>query len=324
VSTALETLPAPERELLRPAPPPSGSSAMKATLTRERFSDPNWIFERKLDGIRCIAIRSGDAVRLLSRNDLSLNRRYPEIAEALSRQTCERFAVDGEIVAFKGSATSFARLAQRRQHFVPVFFYVFDLLWLEGCDIRALSLRTRKRLLRDALTFADPVRWTQHRNAEGEALFEQACRKGWEGLIAKRGDSPYSDRRSRDWLKLKCEQGQELVIGGYTAPRGSRTEFGALLLGYYESGALKYAGKVGTGFDQATLAELGRAMRKLRVGRSPFVDAAAIRERDVTWVEPALVAQVGFTEWTGHGRLRHPRFLGLREDKAAAGVVRER
>jgi bifunctional non-homologous end joining protein LigD len=323
VSTALETLPAPERELLRPDPPPSGSSAMKATLTRERFSDPNWIFERKLDGIRCIAIRSGDAVRLLSRNDLSLNRRYPEIAEALSRQTCERFAVDGEIVAFEGSATSFARLAQRRQHFVPVFFYVFDLLWLEGCDIRPLSLRTRKRLLRDALTFADPVRWTQHRNAEGEALFEQACRKGWEGLIAKRADSPYSDRSSRDWLKLKCEQGQELVIGGYTAPRGSRTEFGALLLGYYESGALKYAGKVGTGFDQATLAELGRAMRKRRVGRSPFVDAA-IRERDVTWVEPALVAQVGFTEWTGHGRLRHPRFLGLREDKAAAEVVRER
>jgi len=139
VSKRLETLPAPEQELLRPAPPPSGSSAMTAMLTRERFSDPNWIFERKLDGIRCIAIRSGNAVRLLSRNDLSLNGRYPEIAEALSRQGCQRFALDGEIVAFEGSATSFARLAQRRQHFVPVFFYVYDLLWLEGCDIRKLT-----------------------------------------------------------------------------------------------------------------------------------------------------------------------------------------
>ncbi|MEA2159923.1 MAG: bifunctional non-ous end joining protein LigD [Solirubrobacteraceae bacterium] len=324
MTSALETLAAPERELLRPAPPPSGSSAMKATLTREPFSDPNWIFERKLDGIRCVAIRSGDAVRLLSRNDLPLNGRYPELAAALSTQPCESFAVDGEIVAFDGSATSFARLAQRRQRFVPVFFYVFDLLWLEGSDVRTLGLRSRKRLLREVLTFADPVRWTQHRNGAGEALFEQACRKAWEGLIAKRADSPYSDRRSRDWLKLKCEQGQELVIGGYTKPRGSRTEFGALLLGYYESGALRYAGKVGTGFDQATLAELGEAMRGLRVGRSPFAGAADIRERDVTWVEPVLVAQVGFTEWTGHGRLRHPRFLGLRDDKAAAEVVRER
>jgi bifunctional non-homologous end joining protein LigD len=304
--------------------PPTGSSAMKATLTRERFSDPNWIFERKLDGIRCVAIRSDNEVRLLSRNDLSLNGRYPEVAAALSAQPCRSFALDGEIVAFKGSATSFARLAQRRQHFVPVYFYVFDLLWLEGSDIRALPLRTRKRLLRDALTFADPVRLTQHRNGDGEALFEQACRKGWEGLIAKRADSPYTDRRSRDWLKLKCEQGQELVIAGYTAPRGSRTEFGALLLGYYEHGILRYAGKVGTGFDQETLSELGGTMRSLRAAQPPFGENSGIRERGVTWVKPVLVAQVAFTEWTGHGRLRHPRFLGLRDDKAAAEVVRER
>jgi bifunctional non-homologous end joining protein LigD len=297
---------------------------MKATLTSERFSDPNWIFERKLDGIRCVAIRSGDDVRLRSRNDLSLNARYPEVATALAAQPCRSFAIDGEVVAFEGAATSFARLAQRRQHFVPVYFYVFDLLWLEGCDIRALPLRTRKRLLRDVVRFTDPLRLTQHRNGDGEALFEQACRKGWEGLIAKRADSEYSERRSRDWLKLKCEQGQELVIGGYTAPRGSRIEFGALLLGYYEDGALRYAGKVGTGFDRETLSELGKTMRRLRTPQPPFADTSGIRERDVTWVKPVLVAQVAFTEWTGHGRLRHPRFLGLRDDKAAAEVVRER
>ncbi len=296
---------------------------MKATLTRERFSDPNWVFERKLDGIRCIAVRSEAGLSLLSRNDLLMNDRYPELAEALAAQPADCFAVDGEIVAFDGSATSFARLAQRRRHFVPVFFYLFDLLWLEGCDTRALPWRRRKQLLRSVLQFADPLRLTQHRNGNGEALFEQACRKGWEGLIAKRADSPYAQRRSRDWLKLKCEQGQELVIGGYTAPRGSRTEFGALLLGHYDNG-LRYAGKVGTGFDHATLADLGRELRKRRVGESPFADAADIRERDVTWVQPTLVAQVGFSEWTGHGRLRHPRFLGLRDDKAASEVIRER
>jgi bifunctional non-homologous end joining protein LigD len=322
VKSSLPALTAEERGLLRPAPPPRGSSAMKATLTRERFSDPNWVFERKLDGIRCIAVRSGAEVSLLSRNDLSMNTRYPEVADALASQRCESFAVDGEIVAFDGSATSFARLAQRRQHYVPVFFYAFDLLWLQGSDIRALPWRTRKQLLRRVLSFADPLRLTQHRNGDGKALFQQACQKGWEGLIAKRADSSYGERRSRDWLKLKCEQGQELVIGGYTAPRGSRTEFGALLLGYHDNG-LRYAGKVGTGFDRATLSELGRALRERCVDDPPFVDAANIRERGVTWVRPSLVAQVGFSEWTDAGRLRHPRFLGLREDKSASRVVRE-
>lgn len=323
MSSPLQALSDDERELLRPGPAPRGSHAMKATLTRERFSDPNWVFERKLDGIRCVAVRAAGKVRLLSRNDVSMNSRYPEVADALAAQACGRFALDGEIVAFEGSATSFSRLAQRGQHYVPVFFYVFDLLWLDGCDLRALPWRARKQLLRAAMTFADPLRLTQHRNGDGERLFEQACRRGWEGLVAKRADSRYSERRSRDWLKLKCEQGQEFVVGGYTAPRGSRTEFGALLLGYHENG-LRYAGKVGTGFDQVTLRELGAALRKRRVTQSPFVDAADIHDRHVTWVEPALVAQVGFTEWTGHGRLRHPRFLGLREDKAASEVTRER
>jgi len=308
----------------RTAPAPTHAGAMKAVLTDAPFSDPDWIYERKLDGIRCVAIRDGDEVRLLSRNDLSLNGRYPEVAAALEDQEQRRFAVDGEIVAFDGAQTSFARLAQRGRGRVPVFFYIFDLLWLDGEDVRPLPLRERKARLRDALTFRDPLRLTPHRNGEGEKLFAEACRKGWEGLIAKKADSPYTDKRSKHWLKLKCEQGQELVIGGFTAPRGSRAELGALLLGYYDGdGQLRYAGKVGTGFDEATLRDLGSRLRALRRDDTPFADPRSIKQRDVTWVEPELVAQIGFTEWTRDGRLRHPRFLGLRDDKAARDVVRE-
>jgi bifunctional non-homologous end joining protein LigD len=296
---------------------------MKALLTEERFSDPDWLFERKLDGIRCIAIRTGRDMQLLSRNDLSLNGRYPELVQALAAEPCDAFAVDGEVVAFDGPQTSFARLAQRGQHYVPVFLYVFDILWLDGHDVRPLPLRTRKRLLRRALQFRGPVRWTPYRNRDGEALYAHACSKGWEGVIAKRAESPYVGTRSRDWLKFKCEHGQELVIGGYTPPRGSRVEFGALLLGYYRDGQLRYAGKVGTGFDTETLHSLGARLRELGRADPPFADAAAIRERGVSWVAPQLVAQVAFTEWTGSGRLRHPRFEGLRDDKAASEVVRE-
>jgi bifunctional non-homologous end joining protein LigD len=320
---ALDALSDEERALVRPAPAPARADVMKAVLTDERFSDPEWIFERKLDGIRCIAIRSGDDVRLLSRNDLSLNGRYPEIAAALAAERADRFAVDGEVVAFDGAQTSFARLADRGHRDVAVFLYVFDVVWLDGHDVRELPLRARKRLLRGALGFAGPVRLTPYRNEAGEELFAEACRKGWEGVIAKRADSPYRATRSRDWLKFKCEKGQELVIGGFTAPRGSRTELGALLLGYHDGAALRYAGKVGTGFDRATLRDLGARLRALRRDEPPFADPAEIRERGVTWVEPELVAQVAFTEWTRAGRLRHPRFLGLRDDKSAREVVRE-
>jgi bifunctional non-homologous end joining protein LigD len=323
LSAALDGLEDSVRELAHRAPAPSRAAVMKAVLTKERFSDPEWIFERKLDGIRCLAIRSGRGVRLLSRNDLSMNGRYPEVVQALQDEPRDRFAVDGEIVAFDGAKTSFARLAQRGQRPVAVFFYVFDLLWLDGSDVRALPLRARKRLLREALTFSGPVRLTPHRNRDGEKLFEEACRKGWEGVIAKRADSRYSATRSRDWLKFKCEQGQELVVGGFTAPHGSRPEFGALLVGYFDRGRLRYAGKVGTGFDHATLRDLGARLRERRRAQSPFADTSNIKERDVTWVEPELVAQIGFTEWTTAGRLRHPRFQGLRDDKSAPEVVRE-
>lgn len=323
MSSVFERLPEAERALVRRAPAPREARAMKAVLTDRRFSDAGWIFERKLDGIRCVAIRSGNAVKLLSRNDLSLNGRYPELAEALAAERCERFAVDGEVVAFDGVQTSFAKLAQRGQRRVRVFLYAFDLLWLDGYDLRALPLRSRKRVLRSTLRFEDGLRVTPHRNGDGEAFFEEACRKGWEGLIAKRADSRYVTSRSDAWLKFKCDRSQEMVIGGYTAPRGSRAELGALLLGHHRDGELLYAGKVGTGFDRATLRDLANRLRPLRQDVAPFADAGAIKERGATWVEPTLVAQVGFAEWTRHGRLRHPRFLGLRFDKAASQVVRE-
>jgi bifunctional non-homologous end joining protein LigD len=199
---------------------------MKAVLTDEPFDDPGWIFERKLDGIRCIAIKADRRVRLLSRNHLSLNARFPEIVQALERDPATQFVADGEVVAFAGAQTSFAALQQRGERHVATFLYAFDLLHLAGHDTTALPLRSRKALLRRALAFHGPVRLTPHRNRDGEELFRDACRKGWEGLIAKRADAPYVHGRSRDWLKFKCSAEQELVIGGYTAPsyRGERVQ----------------------------------------------------------------------------------------------------
>jgi DNA ligase D-like protein (predicted ligase) len=312
-----------ERTLLRRAPLPRWIEPMAATLTDERFDDPNCVFERKLDGVRCLAFKGPRAgVRLLSRNQLSQNDRFPELVAALEGEAAEELVLDGEVVAFEGSRTSFSRLARRGREPVAVYLYVFDLLHLDGFDTRRLPLRARKSLLPRAVGFHGPLRLTRHRNRDGRKLFGEACRKGWEGLIAKRADSPYVSARSRDWLKFKCSNEQELVIGGYTAPRGSREELGALLLGYFEGGKLRYAGKVGTGFDRATLHDLARRLAPLRRRSSPFADD--VPGRGTTWVEPRLVAQVGFSEWTRDGRLRHPRFLGLREDKDPLEVVREK
>jgi bifunctional non-homologous end joining protein LigD len=295
---------------------------MKAVLTDERFSDPDWIFERKLDGIRCVAVKRGGAVSLRSRNDMPLDARFATVAAALRADPVGDVVLDGEVVAFDGEQTSFERLQQQGERPTPVFFYVFDVLELGGEDLRELPLRERKARLREALAWEDPLRLVAYRNEAGEAMYAEACAKGWEGVIAKRADSPYRTSRSREWLKFKCSAEQELVIGGYTAPRGARTELGALLLGVHEGDALRYAGKVGTGFTQATLRDLAARLAPLRRKTSPFADAP--RMRDATWVEPELVAQVGFSEWTRDGRLRHPRFLGLREDKPAPEVVRER
>jgi DNA ligase D-like protein (predicted ligase) len=311
-----------ERALLVPAPLPVSVVPMAATLTEERFSDPAWIFERKLDGIRCIAIGDGERVRLLSRNALSLDGRFPEIAAALAGAVGASVALDGEVVAFDGSQMSFSALQQRGgRRPVEAFLYLFDLLHLDGRDTTALPLRARKALLRRAVAASGPIRITPHRNTEGEALYRRACAAGWEGVIAKRADSPYVHGRSREWLKFKCTAEQEMVTGGFTAPRGSRTDLGALLVGHMDEGRLRYAGKVGTGFKRATLGDLAGRLAPLRRDDPPFADAP--RFRDATWVEPRLVAQIGFAEWTRDGRLRHPRFLGLRDDKDPEEVVRE-
>ena len=303
-----------------------------ATLTQERFSDPEWIYERKLDGERCLAFRAGGQVRLMTRNQKEDTSTYPEIAGALAAQQADDFIVDGEIVAFEGDQTRFARLQQRLgvrhpgqalRDEVPVYYYIFDVLWAGGRDVRPEPLRERKRLLRGLLTFDDPLHFTEHRDTDGEAYYRQACAKGWEGVIAKRADAPYRVGRTRDWLKFKCENGQEFVIGGFTDPQGSRTGFGALLLGYYDSdGRLVYAGKVGTGFTQQTLDRLHATLAGLERDRPAF-DLGNLPRSRVHWVEPRLVGQVGFSEWTTDGQLRHPRFQGLRNDKDAAGVVRE-
>jgi bifunctional non-homologous end joining protein LigD len=296
---------------------------MKAVLSDQPFSDPDWIFERKLDGIRCIATRDRSGVSLMSRTARRMNDQFPEIAEALEPEPAADFVLDGELVAFRDGVTSFELLQQRHRRRVPVFYYVFDIPRLNGEDLRPVPLRERKARLRKALRFEGPIRFNPHRNGEhGEELFREACRKGLEGVIAKRADSAYTGKRSRDWLKLKCHAEQELVIGGFTAPKGSRTDFGALLVGYNENGALRYAGKVGTGFDQATLRELGAKLRELEQDESPFPPFKPVPP-STRWVRPELVAQVAFSEWTRDGRLRHPRFLGLRGDKPARDVVRE-
>lgn len=309
---------------------PGWREPMLATLTDRRFSDDNWIFERKLDGVRAIASRDGDEPVLWSRNRKVMNGAYPEIVDALAGQGGPRFVADGEIVAFDGSQTSFSKLQPRihltdpvraRATGIKVFYYLFDLLYFDEFDTTALPLRQRKQLLRDAFDFRDPLRFSNHRNSDGEAYFQLACERGWEGLIAKRADSPYRSGRSSDWLKFKCAREQEFVVGGFTDPQGSRFGFGALLLGYYDGPDLRYAGKVGTGFDSALLHDLTARLTELEQSTSPFADP--VRERGSHWVRPEMVVQIGFSEWTPEGKLRHPRFTGIREDKKAADVVRE-
>ena len=303
-----------------------------ATLTRDRFSDPAWFYERKLDGERCLAFRDGGELRLMTRNRKIVSSTYPELVEAFLAQQADDFVLDGEVVAFSDGQTRFAQLQQRMQvarpsaellRTVPVQYYLFDVLWADGTDLRRQPLRERNQRLHELLDFADPLRYTEHRVGDGVEFYSEACRLGWEGLIAKRADAPYVAGRTKDWLKFKCENNQEFVIGGYTDPRGSRIGFGALLLGVYDSdGQLVYAGKVGTGFNEQTLHRLYDELSKLEQDRSPF-DRGSPRQAGVHWVKPRLVGQVGFSEWTTAGELRHPRFQGLRRDKSPADVIRE-
>jgi DNA ligase D-like protein (predicted ligase) len=298
-------------------PRPRYVTPMKAVLTADRPAGPDWVFERKLDGIRCLAVKDGGRTRLYSRNELSLDDRYPAIAVALDADPGDGFVIDGEAVAFVGDRDRFGGGEGS-----VLYYYVFDVLFAAGRDVRSLPLEERRAVLEGLVRWRDPLRITEQVTGDGAALLADACRDGWEGLIAKRIGTKYVSTRSRDWLKLKCTRAQELVVGGFTAPRGSRTDLGALLVGHFDGDRLRYAGKVGTGFTRATLRELAEQLAPLVRATSPFEPEDGI-PRAATWVEPQLVAQIAFMEWTADGRLRHPSFLGLRFDKPAREVVRE-
>ncbi|HEX6242915.1 MAG TPA: RNA ligase family protein [Polyangiales bacterium] len=280
---------------------------MAATLTRERFTGPEWVFEQKLDGIRLLAFKQGAGVRLLSRNQLPQNAAYPTLQSAIAALPQQELILDGEATGVWGKQATPA-------------YHVFDLLWLDGRDLRELPLEQRRALLVQ-LGLKPPLRLVER--VEGDAPWEMAAREGWEGVVAKRRDAPYEGRRSRHWLKMKCDASQELVVGGFTEPKGARAGLGALLVGYYDGDDFVFAGKLGTGFDTALLRSLRQRLDALELPGSPFTRGSDLPRLAVHWVRPELVVQVAFMEWTPHGKLRHPRLVGLREDKAAREVTRE-
>ncbi len=301
-----------------------------AKLTHDHFSDAHWIYERKLDGVRCLIFAKEGKVRLLSRNRKEQNEIYPELVTALEKQSLN-FIADGEIVTFDGNLTSFSTLQNRvnthnpSQELIdryPLYFYLFDLMYIEGYDIRNLTQRERKKILKKALTFKDPVRYCSHINEKGMDYFRQACQKGWEGVIAKDAEQPYKSGRNRNWLKFKCVNQQEFVIGGYTEPQGERIGFGALLVGYYDDDKLIYAGKVGTGYSDQQLQELHDQLSDIEQSQNPFNEPIG-DEQPVHWVKPTMVGEFDFMEWTDDKKLRHPAFKGLRHDKEAREVTKE-
>ena len=281
---------------------------MAATLTDKRFTGPEWTFERKLDGIRVLAFKHGSDVRLLSRNQLPLDGSYPAVARAIGKLPIRDVILDGEATGAWG-----------RQG--DADYHVFDILWIDGRDVTGLTLDERRTLLA-SIRFRLPVARVQP--LDDEKPWERACAEGWEGVIAKRRDSIYEHRRSPHWLKMKCEASQELVIGGFTDPRGARVGLGALLVGYFEKNDLVFAGKVGTGLDTKMLKDLRAKLDAAEIAAPPFTKGTGLPRKGAHWVRPEIVVQVAFIEWTVHGKLRHPRLLGLRIDKAARDVVRER
>jgi bifunctional non-homologous end joining protein LigD len=276
---------------------------MAATLTQERFNLPEWIFERKLDGIRLLAFKYADDVRLYSRNRLPQN--YPAVEEAIRRLPVHEVILDGE-AAWDPSS--------------KVAYHVFDILWLEGRSVMELPLDSRRELLKD-LRFRPPLAHVPE--ITGPRPWERACSEGWEGVVAKLRSSSYEQRRSPHWLKMKCEATQELAVGGFTDPQGARVGLGALLVGYFQDEDFVFAGKVGTGFDTRLLLDLRSRLDKLEIPKPPFTIAKGLPRLRVHWVRPEIVVQISFIEWTVHGKLRHPRLVGIRYDKAPREVVRE-
>jgi bifunctional non-homologous end joining protein LigD len=313
---------------------PTFVKPMLATLTKDYSVGSDWVYEHKFDGERCIAIKRHGEVSLLSRNRRKINNEYPELEKALLAQKADNFIIDGEIVALNKQGLSDFELLQSRINLkaladikekiktVPIYYRIFDIMYAGGYDVRNLPLLARKKVLKKLLRFNKILTYTEHKTGNGLKLFKQACKRHWEGLIVKQIDSTYVSTRSRNWLKFKCALGQELVIGGYTEPQHSRKDFGALLVGYYKRGKLQFAGKVGTGFNYATLTMLGKKLRALEIKKCPFANYAK-STKGVHWVQPKLVAEFEFAQWTNIGRLRVPRYKGLRTDKPAKEVTQE-
>jgi DNA ligase D-like protein (predicted ligase) len=280
---------------------PDWLEPMAATLTQERFSGDDWVFERKFDGIRLLAYKNGADVTLFSRNRLPQH--LPHVAAAIAKLPVDDVILDGE-VTWDGHSG----------------YHVFDILWLNGRAVTALPLEARRGLLLK-LPFHPPMQRVDL--LDDPDPWERARRERWEGVIAKRRGSRYEHRRSKHWLKMKCEASQELVVGGFTDPRGARAGLGALLVGYYEDGELVFAGKVGTGFDTTLLLDLRARLDVIEVPQPPFTKATGLPRLGVHWVRPDIVVQVAFIEWTVNDKLRHPRLIGVRQDKNAGTVTRE-
>src|SRR6188508_2950081 len=276
---------------------PDWLEPMAATLTADRFNDPAWTFERKLDGIRLMAYKRGKRVELWSRNRLSLTGSYREVARAIAELPVANAILDGEATGAWG-----------RQG--DADYHVFDILWLNGRDVTKLPLDARRDLLA-SLPLTLPLAPVPA--LDDAAPWDRACAEGWEGVIAKRRDSPYEHKRSKAWLKMKCELTHEFVVGGFTDPQGARVGLGALLVGHHDEGEFAFAGKIGTGFDTALLLSLRTKLDQIEIPKSPFTKAVGLPRLRVHWVKPEIVVQVGFIEWTGHGKLRHPRLLKVKD-----------
>jgi DNA ligase D-like protein (predicted ligase) len=319
----------PSAETAYRSPQPGWLAPMLATLEEPGPLPEGWIYEPKLDGVRCLAFVHEEGVRLVSRNRITLTDRYPSIARELAARARGRAVLDGEIVAIdpKTGAPSFSLLQQALQlaggrTAVRLEYWLFDCLWWEGFDLRRRPLAQRKQVLAEAVRFGGSIVLTPAWSEGFETRYRRICARGGEGLVGKRLDSAYVAGRSTDWVKLKCVTRQEFVVGGWTDPKGSREALGALLVGYYDGGKLVYAGKVGTGLDRGMLSALWAELLGRARSTSPFA-AGSPPDAGVHWVEPSLVVEVAFSEWTHDGRLRHPRFLGLRSDKPARRVHRE-
>jgi ATP-dependent DNA ligase len=269
---------------------------MAATLTQERFEGPDWVFERKFDGIRLLAYKKGSDVQLFSRNHLPQN--LPAVQRAVERLPHQELILDGEITWRGGK----------------VEYHVFDIMWIDGRNVTTLPLEERRELLA-RLLFEEPL--TRVVLIEESSPWERAQKEGWEGVIAKRRGSIYEHRRSKQWLKMKCELSKNFLVGGFTDPQGKRVGLGALLVGYHEGDDFVFAGKIGTGFDTKLLLDLRERLDKLEIPKPPFTRAVGLPRVREHWVEPKIVVDVGFIEWTVHGKLRHPRLLSVVDDHSS-------